>query len=362
MPNKNKILILSDSFQGYGAERMLLWVGKNMAINNFEVVFCSVYDKERHPDVTPKWVSYELGLGRFRKTKLKNIIYYTIALFQIFSIIKKHRFNYTLSFQTPPFLLLLILRSFFNYKIIHSERDDPYYRHSFGGKLKMMLYKYAYKLVFQTEGARGYFGDKVKNKSVIISNPVSIPQEMWNPHEGHLIINVGRLEIYYKRQDVLIKAFSKVIRKYSDSKLLLCGDGRDREKLEALAQEEGLQDKIIFAGKVFNIKERLLESNLFVLSSDTEGIPNALMEAMALGMPVVSTDCSPGGARLLISNGVTGIISPLNNYELLANNILKIFDDENKAKQMGLNARESMKMFNEKEIAEKWQKVFQENY
>jgi UDP-N-acetylglucosamine:LPS N-acetylglucosamine transferase len=196
MPNKNKILILSDSFQGYGAERMLLWVGKNMAINNFEVVFCSVYDKERHPDVTPKWVSYELGLGRFRKTKLKNIIYYTIALFQIFSIIKKHRFNYTLSFQTPPFLLLLILRSFFNYKIIHSERDDPYYRHSFGGKLKMMLYKYAYKLVFQTEGARGYFGDKVKNKSVIISNPVSIPQEMWNTHEEHLIIYDERKEIY----------------------------------------------------------------------------------------------------------------------------------------------------------------------
>ena len=354
----NKILILSDSFYGYGAERMLLWVGKNMARRGNEVVFCSIYDKEKYPLIDGDLTSYELGSERYRRKIIKNIIYYTFILLRVLLIIKRHKFDYAITFQTPPFLLLLILRLFSNFQIIHSERDDPYYRHSLGGKLKMKLYRYADRIVFQTEGARNYFGNEVKERSVVIPNPVKIPHEQWRPHNGHTIINVGRLEIFYKRQDLLIEAFSKVSKKYPDSKLVLCGDGSDKEKLKDIAHEMSIGDNVIFAGKVADVQQRLLDADVFVLSSDTEGMPNALMEAMALGMPVVSTDCSPGGAIFLIANNKNGLLSPRGNILELSNNIIRVLSDSNLSAYLGENARESMKRYDEKKIIKQWASLF----
>ena len=102
------------------------------------------------------------------------------------------------------------------------------------------------------------------------------------------------------------------------------------------------------------IQEYIKDASLFVLSSDYEGIPNALIEAMAIGLPCVSTDCSPGGARELIVNGKDGFIVPCGDAQKLADAIRKMINDKSLARECGTNARQICQRTAVWKISEEW--------
>ena len=118
--------------------------------------------------------------------------------------------------------------------------------------------------------------------------------------------------------------------------------------------EYKLDDFVEFKGKVSPIEPEIVNSKLFVLSSDYEGIPNALIEAMSLGIPSVSTDCSPGGAALLIDSPNNGVLVPTNNAQKLAEGIMYILEDNERAESIGLKGTEICKLFSPESIEEKW--------
>ena len=214
--------------------------------------------------------------------------------------------------------------------VIYSERGDPGDAEYKGvlGIVRFLAFGRVDGFVFQSEGARDYFKGRVVKKSVVIRNSVEIPEGRFlEPCQNRekKIVNVGRLHPQ-KNQQLLINAFAKIANQFPEYILEIYGDGELKESLQEQIDQLGLHDRIYLKGTTKNILEKVYTASLFVLTSDYEGMPNALMEAMAVGVPCISTDCKPGGARELIENGKNGWIVPVNNVDALSDKIRNVLN------------------------------------
>lgn len=244
-------------------------------------------------------------------------------------------------------------------KVIYSERGDPGDDEYKGilGVVRKVAFRKVDGFVFQSEGARDYFDRNIVNRSIVIHNPVSVPKGKYTPVKNRkkTIITVGRLHPQ-KNQKLLISAFSKIAPKYIDYNLEIYGEGDLLDDLQNQILIYGLNDRIKIYPPTKDIFDRINESALFVLSSDFEGMPNVLMEAMALGVPCISTDCKPGGARTLIENGINGIITPVGDSVALAKSISWLLDNEFLANEMAKNATMILETHSPELIYDKWKK------
>ena len=154
-----------------------------------------------------------------------------------------------------------------------------------------------------------------------------------------------------KRQDLIIHAFNKISEKYHDYTLELYGSGPDEQYLRYLASKN---DRIIFKGVTTNVAESIQNASMFVLASDYEGIPNALLEAMSIGVPCISTDCSPGGASLLIDNREKGILVERGSIDQLAEAIDFMLSNQDYAESAAIKAMDVNERFSEERIANSW--------
>ena len=118
-----------------------------------------------------------------------------------------------------------------------------------------------------------------------------------------------------------------------------------------------LTNNVLLMGKVDNIRDKIKDASLFVMSSDYEGVSNALMEALALGIPSISTDSDGGGARMLIEDGQNGILVPIKDETALAKKMEYILSDSDISKKLSENAIKSMKAYNPDVINKKWEEV-----
>lgn len=154
----------------------------------------------------------------------------------------------------------------------------------------------------------------------ILAARAAAPPHLWFGEQGPVIVAIGRL-VRQKRYDILIEALARV-RQSVPARLIVLGEGPDREVLMALAHDRGVADAVHFEGFVMNRLDYLVRADLYVLSSEYEGFPNALIEAIACGVPVVSADCAGEGPREILSPSLDGALVPVNDPEALANAIL----------------------------------------
>ena len=350
----------SGEFSYAGMEKMLVWLGNSLADYDYDVTFCTLFDKERCSRYTNKAKSIELGLEYHNSFIRRNLITFVIGSSKLNSVLK-NKYDVVVNFGDTVFFLALMFKPIYHYKLITSERGDPNNNADFLEKLRRKLIKFSDRVVFQTVGACHFFPDTVRSKSSIIANPIVIPQEFWCQNNAKKrIAFIGRIDFWQKRLDVLLDAFCIVHRKYPDYMLDVCGSGEGFERLKALVCKLNLVDSVVLHGAVQNVKQIMMQDEIFVLTSDFEGIPNALLEAMAIGMPVVSTDCSPGGAALLIENGINGILVPCADICGIADGICQIIENREFAKKIGAYARESMSRFTPEKIIGEWQCVINE--
>jgi len=154
------------------------------------------------------------------------------------------------------------------------------------------------------------------------------------------LVTLGRL-CHQKRFDILLEALA-LVRQRRPTDLLILGEGPLRAKLERQIESLGLDDAVSMPGFTVNPHPALAAAQLCVLSSDFEGLPNVLMEAQALGIPVVSTDCPTGPAEI-VADGETGLLVPCRDPKALAKAILRLLDDEDLRRRMAAGARQRMR-------------------
>ena len=217
-----------------------------------------------------------------------------------------------------------------NVKIVFSERTDPYTESSLALKVSSFICGFSDGGVFQLEKVRQYY-KRLYNKSVVIHNPIddNIKIQTTIPYNkrSKKIVHVGRMIMSHKRQDVMLDAFKLFLAQKSDYILHFYGDGRDFQIVKQITEEKGLIDCVVFHGSVGNIPENIKDAQMLVLTSDYEGIPNVILEAFAVGVPVVSTDCSPGGARLLLGDNENGLLTSIGDASGIAKQMLRIAND-----------------------------------
>jgi glycosyltransferase involved in cell wall biosynthesis len=173
-----------------------------------------------------------------------------------------------------------------------------------------------------------------------------------------IVIAIGRL-VRQKRFDILIEALSNVLTEI-DARLIILGDGPDRELLERLVEDLGIPDKVSFEGFQINPYKFLSKAAVFVLSSQREGLPMVILEAIACGIPVVSTDC-PSGPREILENGRCGLLVPVNDVNAIANGIKKLLNDKNLRKEFSTLGRERAKYFSIDKIVKQYENVICES-
>jgi glycosyltransferase involved in cell wall biosynthesis len=199
------------------------------------------------------------------------------------------------------------------------------------------LYPQADMIVAVSEGVREDIAALTgldHKRIIVIPNPVVTPELLaqadkplihpwFQAAEPPVILGVGRLT-RQKDFPTLLQAFAEV-RKRISCRLVVLGEGRDRNKLEALASTLGIENDIALPGFVANPYPYMVNARVFVLSSAWEGSPNVLTEALALGMPVVATDC-PSGPREILQNGRHGRLVPPGRPGAMAKAIVEMME------------------------------------
>ena len=155
-----------------------------------------------------------------------------------------------------------------------------------------------------------------------------------------------------KNQLLLLKAFKRVVSIRPEYKLVIYGDGPERPMLEKYILENGMVDIVDLPGSVKNIYDIIADAEIFVMSSNFEGMPNALIEAMCLGLACISTKVS--GATDLIQDGVNGDLVDIGDEQGLAEKIIRLIDDEKRRKAYAINAMQLNELLNTERIVKQW--------
>jgi glycosyltransferase involved in cell wall biosynthesis len=247
--------------------------------------------------------------------------------------------------------------------VVVSERNDPH-RHP-ENKIKRMLrclvYPFAKGFVFQTQQAADYFSKRIRSRGVILDNPLDtgrIPA----PHEGArrpVIAAAGRLHTQ-KNFAMLIRAFAQFYKSHHAYSLVIYGEGPERKELMRLASMLGVARSVELPGQSKTLLSDINDCTMFVLSSDYEGMPNVLIEAMACGLPCIATDCPIGGVRSLIKNGEDGLLVRVGSEKQLTAAMNAVADDTKLALKLGTNAVKIQQRLDEAVVATKWRQYLEQ--
>lgn len=341
-----KILMIIRKLRYSGAYKMFMWLAKALADSGLDVTVCTWAnnDVDSLPD-NIKWIKLDLDGGGFFMVSRS-----------IRKVVKEINADASISFLLDGNVYNTIGCMARRTKSVVCERNDPFKPGYYKLKFWKPLFRFADGAVFQLPKVAEYYNN-IKGLTAVIPNPVLSKGEyrLESFEKRPNIINVlGRLDVFQKRHDVMIDAFSIFVKHYPTFKLVFYGDGPDKNRMEAQIKRLGIESKIEFAGITNTPMDVMLSSKMFVLTSDFEGIPNSLIEAMSLGLPCISTDCRPGGAKFMIKDGVNGFLVPSGSAQEIASKMMWYMKNFLEADRIGNEARNISKRFSENKITDLW--------
>lgn len=350
-----KILFVVPSLSKGGAERMVSRISTELAKDkDFDVSILYFFDTENKYEVGNEVKLFNLSNG---DEKQYNNISKVKRILKIRKYIKDYNPDYIVPFLNHVcfYVFLSAILTKYRKRICCTERANPCYARK--KKIRNFVISNTGKFIVQNQGQKEYFSKRIQKKTVIIPNFVEdslFETEKTYNSKIENIVFLGRLS-EEKNIPLLIEAFSEL--KSDEVMLHIYGHGNN-EKYLRIAEKSKKKDQIIFEGRTEKAKEVLLESDLFVLSSNYEGMPNVLMEAMALGVPCISTDCDYG-PRDLVVDKENGILVPIDNKNTLRDAIQYLIDNPDIAVKYGKSAKESVKKIIGKDInIQKWKDLF----
>lgn len=317
-----RIVIFTGMLRQGGAERVISILSRHMAEAGYKVALILYHDAEIfyeiHPQIRATCVESESGT----KNKLRNALWIRRYFHENADIV--------ISFLAPFNILALAAHMGLRSKIIVADRNDP--RFVPGSRmarlLRNVLYRFADGVVLQTDRNKAYFGRQIQRKSAVIFNPVDLGGKaglaLKTPKQKK-IVSVGRL-MPQKNQKMLLEAFAKISKEYPEHALYIYGEGPEHDHLRRYADSLGIGARVRLPGSVPNVFDLIADAELFVLCSSYEGMPNALIEAMCLGLPCITTRVS--GAEELVAAGLNGEIVDTGDAGALAKAMKKLLGNE----------------------------------
>ena len=344
-----KIVFTISQLSGGGAERVVALLSGEMAKRGHKVSIVTLLDCPVVYEINPNVEHVCLKCTNSR----------VVGTFkQIIGLRKTYRKldpDVIISFLPVVNMTAIIANRGLRSKLVVSERNDPNQnpRKSVIRKCRDLLYKYADGFVFQTPDAKKYFEKYIGIRGTVIANPITGELPTFNGDRRKSFVTAVRLEPQ-KNLELLIEAFALVHTVHADYTLEIYGDGSQKEKLQQYIDSKRMGDYIVLKGFKKNLHEAIYDATAFVLPSNYEGISNSMIEALGMGMPVISTDHPIGGARMFIKNGVNGYLVPVNGLNEMKRAMLKIIEDPNLANRMGNKAREICNKISVDTIVDEW--------
>lgn len=347
------IIFVTAGMRGGGTERVISILANKWAAEGYRITILATADNTVAYKLHHKIRLIQLG-ERTNGNIFKRIK--RIFLMRKIFLKEKNAIICSMGVETNMYTVLAT-RGLHRYVMI-SERNDPgqcnYCR------LRNLFYKRADRLICQTDEAKDYFFRRGMHKLSVIPNPVN--ENLPDPFKGErrkTIAAAGRLTAQ-KNHKLLIEAFKKFSEAYPEYTLEIYGEGELKPELEELIKSRNLADKVTLMGFSNTLLEEIRDCSMYVLSSDYEGVSNSLMEAMAVGMPVIATDCPIGGSAMCIENGVNGLLVPVNDERALANGMCMLAGDPEKLECISEAARSIKDRFSIDKISKLWINAMEE--
>lgn len=346
-----RITFLLASLGSGGAERVVSLLVNKMVERGHQVeVICLKFNDVYYQTDSRVKVTLAMQQTKNRLTEL----------FWLRKYIKKQNPDVVIPFTEGVYCFTILSLLGTGIPIIASERLDPAAMSKTRKILKRLLLPYADWLVVQTQSIKEYFPESIQKKTSIIYNPVvtDVFREIDNgqltiENEGKLnrIISVGRL-YPQKNQEMMIRAFAKVADEFPDWQLVIYGEGPLRAELEFLVSSFKLQDRVLLPGRTEYVIEELRKSKIFCMSSDYEGMSNAMIEAICVGLPIISTKVS--GTEELIRDGENGFIVDIGDEERFTNCITQLISSPSLQDKMSVRNTQLAQTFNINSIVDEW--------
>lgn len=340
---KKNVLILISKPGGGGAERVACFVASGLAETCNVTMLCLHEYGNAYPldERVQRFCIPHFAAGLQRLERIQYVR----------AVKKKFRIDISISF-----LYLLNLLNVFSKgkeRVIVSERNNPKLNAPKKFPMTRVLYAMADLVIFQTREVQDMYGKRVKKHSVILPNPVSVSCVASGVRKKK-IVHAARLHPN-KNQELLLRAFAKFLPAHPQYTLDIYGAGEMETELKALSQRLGLGEHAVFHGNVSDIHEQMADAGMFVLSSNVEGMPNALLEAMMMGLPCISTKCT--GAKEVMENGVNGLLVDIGDVTQMAEAMARMADHEEFARQCGRAAVRTAGRFEKKVVLARWQEA-----
>lgn len=353
-----KIMFYINTIKRDGAERVMTNLASQFADDGYDVIFVTSFRTNGEYLLSEKIKRYSLEKTEIKQSKVKRNI---SRILKLRRLCKKEKPDVLIAFMGEPNFRAIVATIGLSVRTVVSVRNDP--NREYAGLIMKFVGKYLLPMadgcVFQTEDAKQWFPVRMQRKSTIIFNAVK--QEFYRVERkpvDQLIVTVGRLS-KQKNQKLLINAVAELKDDYPELKLRIYGEGVLENELNNLIMEKGMDGVISLEGQALDVPLKLSEADIFVLTSDYEGMSNALMEALAVGVPSIATDCPCGGSRMLICNKENGILIPVGDKSSLVRAIKELLDNPVKKKLISENAKYSAEVFSENVIYMQWKKYLE---
>lgn len=351
-----RIMFLVDGLRAGGAGRVVSRLANQLSDLDNKIYIGTVFDGVIKYDL-----KNTVSVVSFTNNENRNRDKFFSRISKIKNYCKKEKIEVVISFLTEINVYAILAGIGQKWKTVISERNNPYVepRDQRVRMLRKVFYRFADGYVFQTEDAKKYFSKSIQLRSTIILNPVSDDIPKFVPKDRtKRIIAVGRLT-EQKNYSMAIQAFARIAEDFPEYVLEIYGDGEKKDEILGMIEEMNLTDRVILKGHQTKLFEKIQDASLYIMTSNYEGMSNALIEAMALGLPVISTDHPIGGAKMLIKNGVNGFLVPTNDAYELAEMMKKVLGDKELEEKLSEEARKIRYSLDIKNISNEWTEYIQ---
>jgi glycosyltransferase involved in cell wall biosynthesis len=361
-----KIILLTSSLALGGTERVVASLCNEWVARGDDVTVILTYSggaKMFYP--LPERAEL-IKLADVVGAKTLGVLSYAQRLYALRRLITERSADVIVSFLPNVNIATILSSAFLRIPLIICERSYPLSIPKFHvlNVLRKRTYRYADVLTVQTDGIADKFKQLFPGLKAIQTVPNALPAEISmyqksNGGERKVLLSLGRLAPE-KQVDKLLNTFSLIAPMFPDWDLHIYGEGPLTNSLEAQIRQAGLQSRVFLKGPTSKPWEVMAGADAFVMVSQYEGFPNALLEAMGIGLPCVVFDC-PTGPKEISRGGKDALLVPLNDYEALRRELSRLMSDENLRTRLGSQARESVnRRFSHAQVMALWDKLFRQ--